>query len=79
MDATKIEVNLSLDKTSVINDVFQKELKYWKDAALKMPLDEGETNQIKDSAPPSFLLIRKPAKNAKKTDIDVIISYLKPQ
>ena len=35
-----------------------------------MALDE-------DKAPLSFLLIRKPAKNAKQTDIDGIISYLK--
>ena len=39
--------------------------------------DLNDANQLKDLAPPSFLLIRKFTKNAKMTDIDEIISYLK--
>ena len=35
--------------------------------------------EIKDLAPPSFLLIRKATKNAKKMDIDEVIFYLKSQ
>ena len=67
----------SQDKINLINGTHQKELKYWKDAVLKMALNEDKANRLKDSAPSSFLLICKPAKNAKETDIDRIISYLK--
>ena len=42
-----------------------------------MALDEDKANRLKDPAPVSFLLIRKPAKNAKETNIDGILSYLK--
>ena len=78
MDARRIEVNLFQDKIKSINSAFQKELDYWKEAALKN-LDENEANQIKVSAPPSFLLIRKAEKNAKKVDINKTIAYLKSQ
>ena len=42
-------------------------------------MDGDKANQLKDLAPRSFLLIRKATKNAKKMDIDEIISYLKSQ
>ena len=79
MDARRIEVSLSQDKINCINSAFQKELHYWRDAALKRALETNEANQLKDSAPPSFLLIRKAEKNAKKMDINEMISYLKSQ
>ena len=75
MDTKRIEVSLSEDRINLTNGSYQKELKYWKDAALKMALDEDKA--LKESAHSSFLLIRKPAKNAKEKDIDGIISYLK--
>ena len=78
MDARRIEVNLSQDKIKSINSAFQKELDYWKEAALEN-LDENEANQLKVLAPPSLLLIRKAEKNAKKVDINKIIAYLKSQ
>ena len=79
MDVRRIEVSLSQDKINQINSAFQKELDYWKEAALEN-LDENEANQLKDSAPPSLLLIRKAKKNnAKKVDISEIILYLKSQ
>ena len=78
MDARRIEVSLSQDKINSINSTFQKELDYWKEAALKN-LGENETNQLKDSAPPSLLLIRRAKKNAKKVDINIMIFYLKSQ
>ena len=79
MDVRRIEVSLSQDKINQINSAFQKELDYWKEAALE-DLDENEANQLKDSAPPSLLLICKAKKNnAKKVDISEIILYLKSQ
>ena len=46
---------------------------------LEKPLDPNEANQLKDLAPPSFVLIRKAEKDAKKVDINKIISYRKSQ
>ena len=78
MNARTIEVNLSQGKIKSINSAFQKELDYWKEAALKN-LDENEANQLKVLAPLSFLLIRKAEKNAKKVDINKMIAYLKSE
>ena len=46
---------------------------------LEKTLDPNEANQLKDLAPPSFVLIRKAEKDAKKVDINKIISYRKSQ
>ena len=46
---------------------------------LEKTLDPNEANQLKDLAPPSFVLIRKAKKDAKKVDINKIISYRKSQ
>ena len=46
----KIEVNLSQEKINFINDTCRKELKYWKEAALKKALDEDKANELKDLA-----------------------------
>ena len=54
MDVRRIEVSLSQDKINQINSAFQKELRYWKEAALRN-LDKNEANQLKDSAPLSLL------------------------
>ena len=43
MEARRIEVSLSQDKINSICSAFQKELDYWKEAALKN-LDENEAN-----------------------------------
>ena len=79
MDARKIEVSLSHDKIGFISSTFQKELDYWKEAALERALDLNDANELKHSAPLSFFLACKAAKNVKKMDIDEIISYLKSQ
>ena len=78
MDAKRFEVSLSQDKINFINSAFQKELDYWKEAALK-DLDANEANQLKDTVPLSLSLIRKAKKNAKKANINEIIFYLKSQ
>ena len=79
MDTRRIELSLSQDKINSINSALQKELGYWKDTALKRALDPNEANQLKDLAPPSFLLIHKAKQNPKTTGINKIISYLKSQ
>ena len=78
MDAKRFEVSLSQDKINFINSAFQKELDYWKEAALKN-LSGNEANQLRDSAPVSLLLTCKAKNNAKKVNINEIIFYLKSQ
>ena len=75
----KIEVILSQEKVNFINDTYEKELQYWKEAALKKALTENEAKELTDLAPLRVLLIRKAAKNAKKMNINEIIYYLKCQ
>ena len=54
MDAGRIEVSLSQDKIDHINNIYQKELDYWKRAALGRTLDQNNTNQLEDLAPPNL-------------------------
>ena len=76
----EIEVNLSQGKINFINDAYQKELLYWKKAALKMASTENEAKELTDLALSRVFLIRKAAvKNAKKMNINEIIFYLKSQ
>ena len=74
----KIEVNLSQEKIEFIKDAYQKELHYWKKAALESVLTENGRKQLTDLAPPRAYLARKAAiKNVK--NVHEIIFYLKPQ
>ena len=76
----KIKVRLSQDKIDRITSVYQAELKYWKEAALKN-LDKNDVNKLKDLAPASLFLTSvavKNVKNVKKININEIIHYLKP-
>ena len=75
MDTKRIEVSLSQDKIDLINNIYQKELEYWKE--VENALDEDKINQLKDAAPSSFFLTCKATKNER--GIDEIISYLKSQ
>ena len=54
MDARRIEVSLSQDKINLINGTYQKDLDYWKEAALERALDQNDANKLKDSIPLSF-------------------------
>ena len=54
MDARRIEVSLFQDKINLINGTYQKELDYWKEAALERALDQNDTNKLKNSAPLSI-------------------------
>ena len=47
----EIEVNLSQEKIEFINDAYQKELHYWKKAALESVLTENRRKQLTDLAP----------------------------
>ena len=78
MDARRIEVSLSQNKIDRITGIYQAELRYWKEAALKN-LDENDANELKDSAPPIFFLTRKVRKNAREVNIDEINHYLRLQ
>ena len=80
MDTGKIKVRLSQDKIDRITSVYQAELKYWKEAALKN-LDKNDVHKLKDLAPASLFLTRvaaKNVKNVKQININEIIHYLKP-
>ena len=79
MDERRIEVSLSQYKIDCINNIYQTELVYWKEGALRN-LDQNDANELEGLAPPSLLLIRgaiKNVKNAKTTYINEIILYLK--
>ena len=74
----EIEVGLSQEKINFINDTYQKELQYWKEAALKKALDENEAKELTDLAPFKVFLIGKAGiKNAKWMNIYEITFYLK--
>ena len=75
----EIEVNLSQEKVKFINNTYQKELKYWKETALKKASTENEAKELTDLIPLRVLLVRKIAKNAKKMNINEIIFYLKSE
>ena len=73
-----IKVDLSLEKISFINYAYQKEIQYWKKAALEKDLTKNEAKEVMDLAPLRVFLIHQAAiKNAKRINIDEIISYLK--
>ena len=76
MDAISIEVSLSQNKIDRITSIYQAELRYWKEVALKN-LDENDANELKDSAPPSLFLTRNARKNAREVNINEIIHYLR--
>ena len=55
----EIEVNLSQEKIEFINGACQKELHYWKKAALESVLTKNRRKQLTDLAPlRAFLLAR---------------------
>ena len=78
MDARRIEVNLSQDKIDRITSIYQADLRYWEEDALKN-LGENDANELNDSARPSLFLTRMVRKNAREINIDEIIHYLKSQ
>ena len=74
----RIEVNLSQDKIDCITSVYQTQVRYWKEAALKN-VSENDVNELKVLAPPDLFLTRKPRKDAREVNIEEIFYYLKSQ
>ena len=74
----KIEVEIHQEKVDFINDAYEKELRYWKRAALESVSTEKEAKELIELAPPRVILVRK-VKNEKMVNIDEIIFYLKSQ
>ena len=74
----RTEVNLSQDKIDCITSVYQTQVRYWKETALKN-VSDNDANELKVLAPPDLFLTRKPRKDAREINIDEIFYYLKSQ
>ena len=74
----KIEVEIHQEKVDFVNDAYEKELQYWKRAALESVSTKNEAKELIDLAPSRVILVRK-VKNEKMVNIDEIIFYLKSQ
>ena len=72
----RIEVEIHQEKVDFINDAYQKELRYWKRAALESVSTENEAKELTELAPSRVILVRK-VKNEKIVKIDEIMFYLK--
>ena len=72
----RIEVNLSQDKIDCITSVYQTQVRYRKEAALKN-VSENDANELKVLVPPDLFPTRKPRKDAREINIEKIIYYLK--
>ena len=70
----KIEVEIYQEKVDFINDACEKELRYWKRAALESVSTENEAKELIDLAPSRVILVRK-VKNEKMVNIDEIMFY----
>ena len=74
----KIEVEIHQEKVDFVNDAYEKELQYWKRAALESVSTKSEAKELIDLAPSRVILVRK-VKNEKMVNIDETIFYLKSQ
>ena len=75
----KIKVEIHQEKVDFINDAYEKELRYWKRAALESVSTENEAKELIDLAPPSRVILIRKVKNEKMVNIDEVIFYLKSQ
>ena len=73
----EMEVNLSQEKIEFLSDDDQKELHYWKKAALESVLTENGKKQLADLAPPRVFFGKVAIKNVKS--VYEINFYLKFQ
>ena len=73
---SRIEVEISQEKIDFINDAYEKELRYWKRAALESVSTENEARELIELAPRRVILVRK-VKNQNVVNIEEIIFYLK--
>ena len=74
----RIEVEIHQEKVDFVNVASEKELRYWKRAALESVSTENEAKELIELAPARVILVRK-VKNEKTVNIDEIIFYLKSQ
>ena len=74
----RIEVEIHQEKVDFINDAYEKELRYWKRAALESVSTENEARELIELAPRRVILVRK-VKNQKVVNIEEIMFYLKSQ
>ena len=75
---SRIEVEIHQEKVGFINDAFEKELRYWKGAALESVSTKNEARELIELAPRRVILVRK-VKNQKVVNIEEIMFYLKSQ
>ena len=75
---SRIEVEVHQEKVDFINDAYEKELRYWKRAALESVSTEIEARESIELAPRRVILVRK-VKNPKVVNFEEIIFYLKSQ
>ena len=75
---SRIEAEIHQEKVDFINDAYEKELRYWKRAALESVSTENEARELIELAPRKVILVRK-VKNQKVVNIEEIIFYLTSQ
>ena len=67
----RIEVEIHQEKVDFINDAYEKELRYWKRAALESVSTKNEARELIELAPRRVILVRK-VKNQKVVNIEEI-------
>ena len=75
---SRIEVEIHQEKVDFINYAYEKELRYWKRAALESVSTENEVRGLTELGPVRVILVRK-VNNQKVVNIEEIIFYLKSQ
>ena len=69
---SRIEVDIHQEKADFINDAYEKELRYWKRAALESVSTKNEARELIELAPMRVILVCK-VKNQKVANIEEII------
>ena len=65
----RIKVEIHQEKVDFINDAYEKELRYWKRAALESVSTKNEAKELTELAPSRVILVHK-VKNEKVVNID---------
>ena len=71
----KAEVEIHHKKVDFINYAYEKELRYWKRAALESASTENEARELIELAPRRVILVLK-VKNQKVANIEEIVVHL---
>ena len=59
----RVEVEIHQEKVNFINDAYEKELRYWKRAALENVSTDNEAREFIELAPRKMILVRKSGKH----------------